>query len=128
MMLAALTAQYTIVGRHLMASLGEVLGAAITPEIAAAWGVATALDNPVQARMAFVERYKTLIRAARESGIPPKWLPSLGADPKGREAAVLEAVERGRISADYGLSLLPFSASPDVVTRLLSTRPALLEA
>lgn len=30
-------AQYTIVGRHLMASLGEVLGAAITPEIAAAW-------------------------------------------------------------------------------------------
>lgn len=30
-------AQYTIVGRHLLASVGEVLGAAITPEIAAAW-------------------------------------------------------------------------------------------
>lgn len=30
-------AQYTIVGRHLLASLGEVLGAAITLEIAAAW-------------------------------------------------------------------------------------------
>lgn len=30
-------AQYTIVGRHLLASLGEVLGAAITPDIAAAW-------------------------------------------------------------------------------------------
>jgi nitric oxide dioxygenase len=30
-------AQYTIVGRHLLAALGEVLGEAITPEIAAAW-------------------------------------------------------------------------------------------
>jgi nitric oxide dioxygenase len=30
-------AQYTIVGRHLLASLGEVLGDAITPEVAAAW-------------------------------------------------------------------------------------------
>lgn len=30
-------AQYTIVGRHLLASLGEVLGAAITPDIAEAW-------------------------------------------------------------------------------------------
>ena len=30
-------AQYTIVGRHLLAAIGEVLGEAITPEIAAAW-------------------------------------------------------------------------------------------
>lgn len=30
-------AQYTIVGRHLLAAIGEVLGDAITPEIAAAW-------------------------------------------------------------------------------------------
>ncbi|WP_374488058.1 globin domain-containing protein [Zoogloea sp.] len=30
-------AQYTIVGRHLLASLGEVLGEAVTPEVAAAW-------------------------------------------------------------------------------------------
>lgn len=29
--------QYTIVGRHLMAAVGEVLGAAVTPEVAAAW-------------------------------------------------------------------------------------------
>lgn len=29
--------QYTIVGRNLMAAIGEVLGAAVTPEIAAAW-------------------------------------------------------------------------------------------
>ena len=29
--------QYTIVGEHLLASVGEVLGDAITPEIAAAW-------------------------------------------------------------------------------------------
>lgn len=30
-------AQYTIVGRHLMAAVGEVLGEAVTPEVAAAW-------------------------------------------------------------------------------------------
>ena len=29
--------QYTLVGRHLMAAIGEVLGDAVTPEIAAAW-------------------------------------------------------------------------------------------
>lgn len=29
--------QYTIVGRHLMAAVGEVLGDAVTPQIAAAW-------------------------------------------------------------------------------------------
>ncbi len=29
--------QYTIVGEHLLASVGEVLGDAVTPEIAAAW-------------------------------------------------------------------------------------------
>src|SRR6476661_7413427 len=30
--------QYTIVGQHLLASVGEVLGDAVTPEVAAAWG------------------------------------------------------------------------------------------
>jgi nitric oxide dioxygenase len=30
--------QYTIVGEHLFASVGEVLGDAVTPEVAAAWG------------------------------------------------------------------------------------------
>ncbi|MFE9957649.1 globin domain-containing protein [Micromonospora sp. NPDC005299] len=30
-------AQYPIVGRHLMAAVGEVLGDAVTPEVAAAW-------------------------------------------------------------------------------------------
>ncbi len=30
--------QYTIVGEHLLASVGEVLGNAVTPEVAAAWG------------------------------------------------------------------------------------------
>ena len=29
--------QYTIVGRHLIAAVGEVLGEAVTPEVAAAW-------------------------------------------------------------------------------------------
>ncbi|MGW1060342.1 globin domain-containing protein [Micromonospora rubida] len=30
-------AQYTVVGRHLLAAVGEVLGDAVTPEVAAAW-------------------------------------------------------------------------------------------
>src|SRR6476646_6532575 len=30
--------QYTIVGQHLLASVAEVLGDAVTPEVAAAWG------------------------------------------------------------------------------------------
>ena len=30
--------QYTIVGQHLLASVAEVLGGAVTPEVAAAWG------------------------------------------------------------------------------------------
>ncbi|MCV2350142.1 globin domain-containing protein [Paucibacter sp. Y2R2-4] len=56
-------AQYTIVGRHLLASIGEVLGAAITAEIASAWDeVYWLMASELIAREArlYQERYWTV--------------------------------------------------------------------
>lgn len=77
-------------------------------EMAAAAGVAGALrDSPVQARMAFVEKYRDEVRRARESGAPVRWTVSMGQDPQGREAPILEAIQKGRLAASRA-ELLPF--------------------
>jgi hypothetical protein len=54
--------------------------------------------DQVSARMAFKEAYNRLVSDARSNAIPPVWSPSLGHDPKGREAALQDAVRLNRIS------------------------------
>jgi hypothetical protein len=90
-----------------------------TEEMSKAFGVASPLlSDPVQARMAFLERYRELVRQARERAVPVRWIPSLGTDHRGQEAALLTAAEAGRIGSQRANELLPFSAGTDVVARL----------
>lgn len=72
-----------------------------TDEIAEAWGAARpimALGDEVGARMAFLEVYARLLRAARDAGAPVRWSASLGHDPVARDSAIAEAARLGRIA------------------------------
>ena len=92
-----------------------------TDEMAQAYGVVChMLDEPVQARMAFLETYRERVRQAREVGEPVKWSPSLGHDPLGRESALMDAAEKGRLTSTHAAALLPFSVSQDVAKRIES--------
>ena len=76
------------------------------------------MDDRVAARMAFLERYRYLCQFARDSNIPVQWIVSLGHDAGGREAAIVEAVELGRLAPDRVHQYLPFSVSQDVLARI----------
>lgn len=81
-----------------------------TEEMSAAWGVALPLlhaGDQVAARMAFLERYRTLVQSAREHAKQVKWMPSLGTNPLDRERVLLEAAELGRLPAEHVAGLLP---------------------
>lgn len=88
----------------------EAMTVVWTEEMSQAWGVALPLINEgdnVAARMAFVERYKQLVSHARAAGRAAKWTPSLGTDAMGRERALMDAVELGRLPAEHVAGLLP---------------------
>lgn len=78
-------------------------------EMAEAYGVCRGLldDDPIAARMAFKESYTRIVSDARAAKRAPKWTPSLGHDPRGREVAIEVAVAKGRLSAAHALDLLP---------------------
>lgn len=81
-----------------------------TQEMAEAFGVARPLleeGDAIGARMAFKEVYSKLLAEARDRGKRPHWFPSFGFESSGRQAAVIEAVERGRLSQEEALLLLP---------------------
>lgn len=100
-----------------------------TDEMAHAWAIAERLmDAPVQARMAFLEKYRELVRQGREAKRPVHWWVTLGHDVQRREAVLLEAVECGRISVDHAQALLPALVNTDVVQRIAALQPQALEA
>lgn len=100
-----------------------------TEEMAQAWGIALdIMDSPVQARMAFLEKYRELVREAREAKRPAKWTASLGHDPRARESKVLEAVERGRLSATQAQALLPVQVDPSLAARITASATRALVA
>lgn len=81
-----------------------------TDEIAQAFGVAAPLlchRDTAGAQRAFRETYTRLVNEAREARRPVRWWASLGHDPRGREAALMLAVDQGRLSLDQVLGLLP---------------------
>ncbi|MGR8921986.1 MAG: hypothetical protein ACU85V_20410 [Gammaproteobacteria bacterium] len=87
---------------------GEGASVVWTAEMAQAFGVAAPLldqGDAVAARMAFKEAYPAAVQAARDRGEPVRWMLSPGFDPAGRERAILEAEERGRIGADRAAAL-----------------------
>lgn len=81
-----------------------------TDEMAEANGAAYPLiaeGDMVAARMAFLERYRSLVQASRDEGRAVKWTPSLGYDKSGRAGAINEAVMRGRLTAERASKYLP---------------------
>jgi hypothetical protein len=71
-----------------------------TDEMAQAWSIArTVMDvgDDVGARMAFREAYARLVAEARRQGTPASWQASLGFDEPSRAAAIVAAVEAGRL-------------------------------
>jgi hypothetical protein len=80
-----------------------------TEEMRDAFGVVRSqLDSdPIAARMAFKEVYSRLLTDSRASRKAPKWEPSLGFDRHSRDAALQEAVSKGRLEIGYAQSLSP---------------------
>lgn len=72
-----------------------------TTEMAIAFGVAQhllATGDHVAARMAFKERYTSLLNAARDQRQPADWVVSLGHDAHGRDQALAQAVSMRRLT------------------------------
>jgi len=92
-----------------------------TTEMSAAWGIALPLieaGEDVAARMAFKEAYNRECAASRDNRIPVQWTASLGHDKQGRESVLLEAAEKGRLSRDQVMLLMPPEVSEMTVERL----------
>lgn len=86
-----------------------------TDEIASAFGVARSLANdPIAARMAFKEKYVESIQRAKATHQKPVWRVSLGYDLRGREIALREAVDKGRVPAAHALKFVPMLELPNV--------------
>ena len=89
-----------------------------TLEMSQAFGVCVGLldaGDTVAARMAFKETYQRLVSQSRDKGEPVRWHPSLGHDPRGREAVLKDAVERGRISIEHARELVPALPGPEAL-------------
>lgn len=80
-----------------------------TDEMREAFGVASMLlqDDAIGARMAFRETYNRLVSDARANGLPTKWSASLGHDSRARDAVLLEAVTKGRLSLGHAKEVAP---------------------
>jgi hypothetical protein len=108
----------------------EATSAVITNEMAEAMQSARPLLNDgdmIGARMAFKEAYNRITSANKFNGIAPKWFPSLGTSKEGREEALKLAVQKGRITQDHALSILPVKINPAIteVVGLLSNKTEL---
>lgn len=103
-----------------------------TEEIREAWGIALPLlkeNDEVPARMAFKEKYLAAVQRARDEGRPVSWSASLGHDVSGREPVLLEAAEKGRLSAQYVAGLLPYRDQPSPrIAALLAAAPRQIAA
>lgn len=103
-----------------------------TDEMAEAFGVANPLiqdGDKIAARMAFTERYRVLVREARELGKPVHWTPSLGHDAGDREGVLLAAVRAGCLAPEHAHALLPRDdGSPKRLQDLLERTPIVRQA
>jgi hypothetical protein len=73
-----------------------------TEEMAEAAGIAIPLmdSDMIGARMAFKEAYVKACATARDERRQVRWSPSLGMDVFGRELAISEALDKGRLSLE----------------------------
>jgi hypothetical protein len=77
-----------------------------TEEMAEAYGTIRFMDDPVAARMSFIEAYNAAVVRARAKGATVKWSPSLGNDPLDRDRALIEATEKGRLRGESAMRLM----------------------
>ena len=96
-----------------------------TEEIAQAYGGVLGLlpDDPIAARMAFLETYRGLLGTARSQRRAPVWMPSLGFNAAARVAALGAAVATGRLTVEVAGRNLPRHEWP----REWNPRPMLTE-
>lgn len=88
----------------------ESSSAVINNEIAEAMNIAQPLvdaGDMIGARMAFKDAYNRITSQNKFRGEVPRWFPSLGTDPQGREVAIKDAVQRGRLTQSHAEGLLP---------------------
>lgn len=105
-----------------MLPFDEGISVVWTEEMAASWGIAMPLfdvGDKLGARNAFRETYIAAVARARSAATPPKWSPSLGHSPAGRERALLEAVEKGRMKIEHAQRLYPHLQATPQFERLL---------
>lgn len=94
-------------------------------EMARAFGAALPLlevGDKIAARMAFKESYARLVGQARDAGIPVIWTPSIGHDPRQREAALQEAVRAGRMTLEQAQVIAPELDAPRELAALADQR------
>lgn len=100
----------------------EASSAVITDEMAEAMQSARPLmleGDTIAARMAFKEAYTRITTKNKFNGVAPRWFPSLGHSKEGREIALKQAVELGRIGKEAAQALLP-APMPNVVTNAIA--------
>jgi hypothetical protein len=88
----------------------ELTSVVWTDEMARAWGIAFPLlsaGDAAGARAAFLDAYTKAVLEARIRQEPAHWTPSLGSDVAGRARVLLDAVQKGRLSAAHVEQLLP---------------------
>jgi hypothetical protein len=88
---------------------GEGASVVWTDEMRDAFAASRSLigSDDIAARKAFIEVYSKQLADARVSGIPVKWSASLGHEISGRESVIKEAVDRGRLTHQEAVALLP---------------------
>ena len=91
----------------MVAGLGEDDSVVWTDEMAAAYGLVRGMRDRVAGRLAFVEDYRKRLADARQEQRPPRWWASIGWDAAGRAGAIIEAVERKRLTEGEARALLP---------------------
>ena len=93
-----------------------------TDEMAVAYGVARPLldaGEAIAARLAFRETYARVVTLARCERLPAQWRLSPGRDPASRAQAITDAVEKGRLSREHAMALLPDIANEQADALLL---------
>lgn len=84
----------------------------MTREMMTAFGACCDLmdiGDMVGARMAFKEKYTSLLSDSRAHNDPIEWVPSLGHDKSGRECVIREAVKCGKLPVKNAIAMLPES-------------------
>lgn len=77
----------------------------------------------VQARMSFLEAYRAKVQIARDARDPVRWEFSLGTNKDGRELVILDAKDKGRITAAQAMALLPYHREDEGLTARLLAGP-----